>query len=298
MSERILVTGASGLLGSSVALNLFRRGVDTLGVIRSSAALFPFQTVRVDLRDSIGIREVVLAYRPTAILHAAALSKVLECEQNPDAAYECNVKVTELLLECAGEVKSNFIFLSTDQVFGGERGNYSEEDVPEPTHVYGKSKYEAEKLVSQADSTFLIARSNNIVGRNVGWGKSFSDGLLEKLQIGQSITLFVDQYRSPIHLRTITHSLCNCIEQRISGVLHLGGPEKLSRFDTGRQLSEAYSISNDLVNRASMSSHPQAHSLHKDGTFDTKKFSDLFPELGKSTILDGFRLDSNSVPHL
>ncbi|MBL0060354.1 MAG: SDR family oxidoreductase [bacterium] len=236
-------------------------------------------------------REVIRTFRPTTIVHAAALSKVLECEQHPVSAHDQNVAVTETLLRVAEEIKSHFVYISTDQVFSGVDGNYTEIDLPTPTHVYGKTKYAAEQLVTQANSDYLIARSNNIVGRNVGWGTSFTDGLLEKWLRNQSVDLFTDQIRSPIHLRAITDGLCNCIYQRVSGILHLGGPEKLSRYDTARKLAAAYGLPLDLIKSASMSSHPQAHTLHKDGTFDTIKFQSLFPEQGYFTILDGFRLD-------
>jgi len=279
------------LLGSSIALRLSRRGFEVLGVKRHSLADFPFPTIKLDLKNSVETREVIRTFRPTTIVHAAALSKVLECEQDPVNAHDQNVDVTETLLRVADEIESHFVFISTDQVFSGVDGNYTEADTPAPTHVYGRAKYAAEQLVSHANPEHLIARSNNIVGRNVGWGTSFTDALLDKLHRNQFVELFTDQIRSPIHLRSITDGLCNCICLRVPGILHLGGPEHLSRYDTGQKLAEAYSLPLDRIKRASLSSHPQAHTLHKDGTFDTTKFLRLFPEQGYYTILDGFRLD-------
>ena len=296
VTERVLVTGASGLLGSSIALSLSRRGTDVLGVKRHSLAQFPFPTIKLDLWNSMEAREVIRTFRPTTIVHAAALSKVLECEQDPVSAHDQNVGVTETLLRVADEIGSHFVFISTDQVFGGARGNYSETDPPAPTHVYGRSKYAAEQLVSQVNSEYLIARSNNIVGRNIGWGASFTDGLLDKLHCNQFVELFTDQIRSPIHLRAITDSLCNCIYLRVPGILHLGGPEHLSRYDTGLKLAKTYGLPLDLIKSATMSSHPQAYTLHKDGSFDTTKFQRLLPEQGSCTILDGFRLDRDTAP--
>ena len=187
VTERVLVTGASGLLGSSIALRLSRRGFEVLGVKRHSLADFPFPTIKLDLKNSVETREIIRTFRPTTIVHAAALSKVLECEQDPVNAHDQNVGVTETLLRVAGEIESHFIFISTDQVFCGTRGSYSETDTPAPTHVYGRTKYAAEQLVSQANSEYLIARSNNIVGRNAGWVTSFPDELLKKLHRNQFV---------------------------------------------------------------------------------------------------------------
>lgn len=291
MTERVLVTGASGLLGSSIALRLSRRGFEVLGVKHLSLADFPFSTIKLDLRNSIEVQEVIRTFRPTTIVHAAALSKVLACERDPASAHDQNVSVTKTLLRVSDEIESHFVFISTDQVFDGTRGNYSETDTPAPTHVYGRTKFAAEQLVTQTNAEYLIARSNNIVGKNVGWGTSFTDALLDKLHRNQFVELFTDQIRSPIHLRAITDGLCNCICLRVPGLLHLGGPEHLSRHETGQKLAEAYGMSLDRLKRTSLSSHPQAHTLHKDGSFDTTKFLRLFPEQGYYTILDGFRLD-------
>ncbi len=297
MTERVVVTGASGLLGSSVALSLYQNNVEVLGIKRHSTADFPFPTLMLDLTRFVEAREGVRSFQPTAIVHAAALSKVLECEQRPDHAHIENVSVTENLLRVAEEVRSYFIFISTDQVFGGVEGDFKESDSPAPTHVYGKTKFAAEQLVLQSNIETLIARSNNIVGRNAGWGQSFTDSLIEKLLSNRPVELFADQFRSPIHLRTITEALCRCIHMRASGVLHLGGPEKLSRYETGLKLAEAYGTSVALLRSAATASHPQAHTLHRDGSFDTTKFQHMFPDLGRRSIFEDFHIDHDLAFH-
>lgn len=292
MRERVLITGASGLLGSSLAIHLLHRNIEVIGVCRSNCSFLPFPNVKLDLTNKLDAQQLIRQFRPTTVVHAAAMSKVVECEKSPGMAYDQNVVVTESIVEASVSVKSHLVFISTDQVFGGETGHYSEKDSPAPTHVYGRTKLAAESAVASSNTSFLIARSNNIVGRNMGWGQSFTDTILERLLCSKTVQLFNDQHRSPIHIRTIISSLSRCILQRVEGVLHLGGPEKQSRYDTGVLLARAFKLDENLLVPSCLISHPDNKVLHKDGSFETTLFKSLFPDLGESIVLHDFERDA------
>jgi dTDP-4-dehydrorhamnose reductase len=294
VKERILITGASGLLGSSLGIKLSASGHDVQGIRRSHPKALPFPETVTDLTNRDSLANLVQVFSPTVIVHCAALSKVLECQSNPETAELQNVIVTSSIAELALESKCYLIFISTDQVFDGHSAFRSETDSPAPTHVYGITKLEAERSVSNASPEYLILRSNNIVGKGAGWGASFTDGLLTKLRANEVVDLFTDQFRSPIHISAMTSIIAGCIEKRVAGILHAGGPERLSRFETVKKLTTAYGISTNLLRSAIVSDHPQSEFLHVDGSFATDKLRALFPEYGNETVFDGFLRDRAS----
>lgn len=291
VADRILITGASGLLGASVGQSLARSGSRVLGTRRSHTRSLPFTEVRIDLTDSAGLRRIFADFHPNVVVHCAALSRVLECENDQFGATRQNVEVTDSLLLLARQHECYFIFISTDQVFDGRKGMFVETDMPAPTHHYGRTKLAAEVLVGEY-KPHLIVRSNNIVGQNTGWGSSFTDGLLERLRAGETLDLFADQYRSPIHLREITSTIVEAVETRLTGILHAGGPERLSRYETGLYLARAYGFPAERIHASSMDTHPARQTLHHDGSFNTNKLKQLFPKHGNLTVSDGFAQDA------
>ncbi len=293
MSERILITGASGLLGAALGLGLARAEHNVLGIRRSHPRSLPFPETCLDLLKFSELDALFAGFRPTVVIHAAALSRVLGCERQPAEARLQNVKTTAQLVQWSHAYNAYFLFVSTDQVFDGQRGRFAETDLPAPTHVYGETKRDAEDVVAGFPAT-LILRSNNIVGKNSGWGRSFTDGLLDQLLNHRQVSLFSDQYRSPIHIATMVEVISNCVKQRLTGILHAGGPERLSRFETGLALTRSYGLPLTLLDGAPMSSHPEAATLHRDGSFDTATLHSLFPELASQRIDEGFTRDASA----
>ncbi|MBK6766943.1 MAG: SDR family oxidoreductase [bacterium] len=289
---RILVTGASGLLGASVCRALCVSGHHAIGTYRSHQGPFPFPVERVDLRDETAVGLLVAQLRSECIIHCAALSRVIECEREPEAALAHNVLATRILAEYAERIGAHFIYLSTDQVFDGLSGDHAEHDLPAPTNAYGHSKAMAERIVQETCKPSLILRSNNIVGRTSGFGRSFTDGLLESLQNGENVTLFNDQTRSPIHLSVMTELIVRLVRERVTGILHAGGPERLSRYETGLRLARAYGFPEHHIRSVSVATHPDQRFLHRDGTFNTTKLRLLYPDLGNEPIDSGFCADA------
>jgi dTDP-4-dehydrorhamnose reductase len=289
--ERVLITGASGFLGSHLGVHLALSGMDVLGLYYSNTSSLPFASRQVDL---ISQREMLMladVFSPSAIVHCAALSRVLDCERKPEEAQRVNVIGTSNVAELARACKAHLIFLSTDQVFDGQAPFRKEDQALCPTHEYGRCKVTAECLVQNVPSS-LVLRSNNIVGRSSGWGSSFTDGILERLRRGEPVNLFRDQFRSPIHVRVMVDVIRRSIEERRSGVLHAGGPERLSRFETGIALARAYDFPDKHIVPVSVSSHPEQALLHREGSFDTSLLRSHWQELANEPIMVGLKRDA------
>lgn len=291
---RVLITGASGFVGSHLGRALAARH-EVLGIVFHTKKTPSFGVERADLRDARQLRTVVERFRPQAIVHAAAMSRVLGCEEDGIAAEDVNVEGTARMVRLAEVLHAKFVFLSTDQVFSGRRGGYRESDEPDPINVYGRTKLEAERLVLGAALSATVLRCNSVLGQSHGWGESFADHVRLALEQSRTITLFTDQYRSPLHVRALVQLIEAVCTDEFSGLLHVGGIQRRSRLDTGYAVARAYGLSSASIIPGSVSDHPRAEIMSRDGSFDSSRMRRLFPLLALRSIDDELRTDAESL---
>ncbi|MFZ5433113.1 MAG: SDR family oxidoreductase [Calditrichota bacterium] len=289
---RILITGASGFLGSHVAVKL-SADHEVLGIVHRTRGHFPFRTESADLTDDVVVARILSVFNPEIIIHSAAMSRVIECEKNSERAFEVNVNATIRLIRWAEKLHAKLIFISSDQVYSGMRGGYRESDKTGPIGVYGRTKLEAESAVLSSTARHFVVRSNSIVGLSVGWGESFSMRLLNDLRQGHSVRLFEDQYRSPIHIRMLVKIIIAGCYTDINGLLNAGGPERRSRLDVGYSLLRAYSLPADLIEPVSYQSHPEAGLMTRDTSYDISLLRQRLPELDFRSLDDEFIEDAS-----
>jgi dTDP-4-dehydrorhamnose reductase len=216
------ITGAGGLIGS----HLVRRASDEWKTHSLTRA-------ELDLTDFSAVRAVFAREQPQLIIHGAALSKTLECEQNPERARANNVEVTGVLAELAAEIP--LVFLSSDLVFDGTKGNYSEGDPTNPIIVYAETKLAAEKLVL-ANPKHTVIRTSLNAGRTLN-GTAFNEQWQATWQRGEALNLFTDEFRSPIAATITARAVWELVAANRPGLYHLAGRERLSRYDIGRLLA-------------------------------------------------------------
>jgi dTDP-4-dehydrorhamnose reductase len=293
---RILITGATGFAGAHLGVHLAQR-YDVLGIGFSARRLPSFPCERADLTNVAAIAAILTAFRPEAIVHLAALSRVIGCEDHPERASEVNVSATARLVVWAAKLRAKFVFVSTDQVFSGRRGCYRESDAPGPVSVYGRTKLEAEQLVLNSEARTLIVRSNSIVGAACGFGESFSDRVLNALRRGETADLFQDQYRSPIHIRQFVQILEAACTMEFSGLVHVGGRKRMSRLDTGYAVARAYGLSADAIHPVSYLNHPRASIMTADTCYDITRLKRWLPSLSFPALDDDFFADAHDSEH-
>jgi len=290
---RILITGASGFIGSHLGHWLSREH-DIVGIVNRAHREPSFRFARVDLRDERAVAAWMESFVPHVIVHSAALSRVVECEDQPDAAFSLNVRVTTQLVRWAERLRSKFIFLSSDQVFSGCKGGLRESDTPDPVSVYGRTKLEGERVVLSSAARCVVVRSNSVVGLSIGWGESFSQMVLNRMRQGLPVTLFQDQYRSPIHIRAMVRVLERACVQNINGLLHVGGLKRMSRLDVGYAVARAYGMSADLIEPASYLSHPRASLMTADTSYDIARLRQVMPGLELKPLDEEFGCDAEA----
>jgi len=238
--QRLLVTGAAGFLGAHLAEQASRAGWTVIAHVRDSRSAAPWldalERSARDLAETEAIAAWVDALAPDAIVHAAARSRAADCDRDPELAQRVNVAATrELALACARRGR-RFVHVSTDLVFGAAPappGGFSERDPPAPISCYGSSKLEAEIALQAADPRALIVRLPLLLGPSHGRGLGASDALLAAVERGERPLLFEDEWRTPLDVRSAALALLELARTKLAGVLHVAGPERMSRFELG-----------------------------------------------------------------
>lgn len=234
---KLLVTGISGFIGGHVWAELARRE-DVWGVYGAtgSVPLKPEFQLGVDLSNPESISNLVEDLKPTHIIHLAGLARPEIRRRESLLAWKVNHAATRELAATAGKLGARVIYASSDQVFDGTRGNYREGDPLEPVNIYGETKKAAERAILTLVDDSVILRLNNTYGPPRFRGGSFSEWILERERSSQPITLFVDQFRSPLDIVTAVRAILELIDHPFQGVLHLGGANRVNRVTFGNML--------------------------------------------------------------
>ncbi len=233
------------------------------------------QTIAVDVTNRERLSEIVREARPNLVIHAAAVTAVDACFQNPDAARRTNVEATEILLGSAQACGARFVFISTDLVFDGTRPPYREEDPPTPLSVYGRTKVEAEIRVLRYVKG-LVIRPPLMYGMPAVKRKTTFTQQLAALCGGQMLRLFEDEFRTPLSLIDCARA---CIEAALGphrGILHVAGPERLSRLGMGRIAAQALGCRDVNIVPVRQADMPFPEPRPADVSLDGRKFEALF----------------------
>lgn len=271
------ITGASGFVGSRLCRHLARRYGITGSYHTRQATLPGCAMVMLDIRDRKKVRAAIERARPTHIIHAAALSAPDICEKNPGQAWDINFGGTEFVLEAAAELQCRMVFISTDLVFDGIRGNYEETDIPKPLNIYARTKHKAEQLCLKSKIKCIVIRLTLQYGINFGYGASFSDWLLSQLRNKQPCPLFIDQYRTPTYVQDTARGLeLGALHGTAGELYHLTGPEKVSRYAFAQKLAATFKLPERLLNPGMMDAAPCGAPRPRDVSLNGHKFARTF----------------------
>lgn len=274
---RLLLTGASGQLGAWVLREALRQGHDVIPWCAShQTPILGIAPQVVDLTRSDDVRTAFAFARPDAVIHCAALATVAACRRDPELADRTNVQATAQLVELAAERRIPLQLVSTDLVFDGERGWYGEEDAPQPLWVYGRTKVAAERVVrAYADGT--VVRVSLLFGPSLVGRASFFDQQVAALRQQQPIKLFVDEWRTPASLLTAARALLAVSTSGFAGLLHVGGPERLSRYEMGQRLAQHLALDAAVLVGVERNAVPGDEPRPRDVSLQTTLFKTLFP---------------------
>ncbi len=245
---RILITGAKGLLGANLCLALSDsnevyaagRTIPNLSFSKNVKNIQMDITKNLDLIDSI---------RPEIIINCAALTNVDYCEDHPDEAEKINAESLMAITRKAKENSSFLIHISTDAVFDGIKGNYSESDKPNPINAYGKSKLLAEKIIIENNSNYAIVRTN-IYGWNRKDQMSLAEWMLSKLEENQEFSAFSDITFSPILVNNLADALLEVYSSGINGIINIASPESCTKYEFALAIAEIFDMDKSIIKKS------------------------------------------------
>ena len=252
--KRLLVTGVSGLLGANLAWLAASR-YQVTGVMRGGRALpklggtAPFETLLVDLMQPGSIDQVLETAQPDLIIHCAALTEIDRCEACPEQAHQLNANLPRALARAAARQGVRMLHISTDAVFDGIRGNYSELDEPRPINVYAQSKLAGERAVAEENSDALIARVN-FYGWSWEGSRSIAEFFYNNLSAGRQVQGFTDIFFCPLLVNDIIEILLWMLEHRLNGLYHVVSTEPLSKYTFACMLAREFGFDQNLIRPA------------------------------------------------
>jgi dTDP-4-dehydrorhamnose reductase len=225
MAPRAIITGAAGLIGQYLVKTAPRWAPewDVRGLTRAD----------FDLTDRPNVERTWESIKPSAVIHCAALSRTKDCEQDPKKARCINVESTAYLAKLSQGIP--FLFLSSGEVFDGRTGWYSESDEPNPINVYGQTKLEAEQTVLQ-NPGHTVVRIVLTAGTSQEGDRSFVEDMCRTAKAGKDVTLYADEFRCPLPAGVIARVIWELVNRKQPSLYHLGGSERLSRWEIGEAL--------------------------------------------------------------
>lgn len=241
--EKILVTGGSGLLGSKI-VELAKRDYEVIPT-HYSRAIFP-DSVKLDVTNKDQFSHTVKRFMPDVVIHAAAQTNVDLCETNREEARAVNAIGTRNVSEVCAEIDAKLIYLSTDYVFDGERGMYSENDRPNPVNYYGLTKLEGEKFVRDLCKKYLIIRSSGLYGWHLR-RRNFFTWVTDSLRAGKRIDVVIDCYNSPTLASNLAEVLLTMVEKGSEGIFHVAGSERINRYDFAIKIAKKLGLEEKLI---------------------------------------------------
>ncbi len=245
--RKILITGADGFIGSHLCSVLEKRHALTPTYLKDKPASLE-RSACLDVTKPDSVREIVRKVKPDIIIHLAGNKNLNYCEMNPDLVYAVNYLSTKYLVDEAEAIGARFYFISSDYVFEGTRGNYTETDETNPATIYGKHKVLSEQYIMQKSSSYVILRTGAVYGK----GGTFFSWIEKSLASNESIDAFVDTFFTPTYIDDVTWAFSHIIDYDLTGIFHVAGQTSLSRYEMARQIAMHMKVDPSLVKPASI----------------------------------------------
>jgi len=264
---RVLVIGGSGFLGRKL-VQVFSKEHEVVGTYMKNKEE---GLKKLDLSRRNEIHRVLSRFRPNLVMLASALTDVDYCELHQQEAYKVNIEGPENLL---AEYKGKIIYISTDFVFDGQKGDYKETDKPNPINYYGYTKLEAEKIVSDSFNPYIIARVAYLYGLDKE-NKKFVNWAIAQMQNNRQVQAFNDKLVTPTFTNDIGYALSALVQANQQGLFHIAGTQSLSLYEMAQKIAQEFNFSKELVKPISLKGKSLAAKRPMNSTLNTEKIQSL-----------------------
>jgi dTDP-4-dehydrorhamnose reductase len=269
MVSKLVVTGASGLLGQKLVRFGTDSGYDVCSLFHEHRP-DSGKAFRVDITNSGALNERLKLENPDVVINTASITDVDLCEREPEIAMRVNATGPELLADACDRVRAFLLHLSTDYVFDGTKGNYSENDAPAPINQYGLSKLIGERSVAK-HANACIVRTSVLYGWGRQYRANFATWLYEKLSKGIRVNVVTDQVASPTLNTNLAKMILELAERRIPGIFHLAGSTRASRYEFAIKLANALDFDSSHIVPAKSDASSWIARRPRDSSLDVTK---------------------------
>jgi len=249
IKKRILVFGSNGMLGQRV-IEIYRKHPDVELMTSSSEenSIFPdIPYAQCDITHREAVKKVVYDFVPDVIINASAYTNVDKCESERELAWKVNVKGVEYICEACRVLDTHLIHISTDYVFDGTKGPYSEIDTPLPVSYYGRTKLASENAIKISGAMHTIIRTNVLYGVISSGRLDFVRWVVNSIRGGQKIRIVTDQINNPTFLDDLAGAIAEIIRFKKYGLYNIGGRELLSRYDFTLKIVDYFNLDPTFV---------------------------------------------------
>jgi len=270
----VLITGANGFV-SSYLIPLLAPHYKVIATAKGPfRSLFNHPNVvfeELDFTEEESVKEIMNRHKPHFLVHAGALSKPDDCENNQPFALATNTTSTQHLLKYATLFKSFFLFLSTDFIFDGKSGMYKEEDEAAPVNYYGETKVLAEEAVKAYAWDWCIVRTVLVYGKALGNRHNLVTLVAEKLKKGEEYNVFTDQVRTPTYVADLAQALKTIIDKRETGIFHISGKDVLTPYQMAVATADHLQLNKSLIKPATSERFKHGAARPQKTGFDISK---------------------------
>lgn len=268
--KKLLVTGSSGFLGWNLC-QIAQQEWEVYGIYFSKAVEIPgIKLVKADLRDFQSLKQLFKEIQPNAVIHTAAQSNPNLCQKNPEESSLINVTTSLNIAGICSDYSIPCAFTSTDLVFNGLNPPYRETDPVSPISIYGEQKVMAERGMLEHYPKTAICRMPLMFGIAPTGASSFIQPFIKTLKEGKELSLFTDEFRTPVSGKTAATGLLLALE-KVEGIIHLGGKERVSRYDFGCLMADVLELPKDHLQGCLQKDVPMAAPRPSDVSLDSAK---------------------------
>jgi len=273
---KFLITGSTGLVGSQVVNDLVQQNHTVYSCYHDEKP-FHGTPIQLDLTAQDKIIQTLQETKPDRIIHLAAMTNVELCETEKELATQINTKATETIAKQAAKQQAFFVYVSTDYVFDGITGMKKEDDFTNPLGFYGKSKLEGELALNKLASNWCIARTSTPFGIHHK-KKSFPLWVKENLESKKEISVLVDQFTSPTFVPNLSKMLIEVATRQITGVIHLAGATRISRYNLAELVAEKLNLDKNLLKPTKINEMDWKAQRPKDSSLDVTFATEILNE--------------------
>ncbi len=249
MDKPIVIFGATGLLGTHLVRLLAEHNRFPVAVTHNRKVALPpgVPVYKAPLAAADAVGKTLHRFHPSLVINCAAYADVDGCESDPGRAARVNTLGAQNIAHAAAELEIPLVQVSTDYVFDGRNGPYDESAFPRPINIYGRTKHDAETAILKIKRDALIVRAASFIGRGPEGYPCFVEQIIKQLRAGKRLSAPIDQLANVTDVPTLSRAILAAADKKITGILHLGSRELLSRYDLAVLAADVFGLDQSLV---------------------------------------------------